>query len=113
MVMLSAIEGIGVAIAYPAYTALLVQVGPEAVRGRVIGCISTIRTIGVLTASFVVPGIYARDPALCFGLTSIVLVGGVLWLAVGLILDTRSGHRQPMAKPLLAVRPLAGSGEGP
>jgi MFS family permease len=109
MIMLSAVEGIGVAVAYPAYNALLVQVGPEAVRGRVIGVIGTVRTIGVMMASLLVPGLYAISPARCFQLTAAVLVAGVIWLAVSLIVD----RRRPAPTGWERGQPLAGSGEGP
>jgi multidrug resistance protein len=91
IIALAALDGVGVAIAYPAYTALLMQVGPEGVRGRVIGWIGTVRTIGVMTASLVVPAVYARSPAGCFNMTAAVLAAGVLWLAISLRLDARKG----------------------
>jgi multidrug resistance protein len=113
LILIGTVEGIGMAIAYPAYTSLLMQVGPEQVRGRVIGWIGAVRTIGIMVASFLVPGIYARDPVHCFGLTAAVLVGGAIWLAISLLIDGKR-ERQAAAKRVIpAVRPLAGNAEGP
>lgn len=106
MIGLSAIEGIGVAVAYPAHTTLLVQVGPEAVRGRVLGWIGATRTVGILMAALLMPAVYARDPRRCFAVTAAVLIAGVLWLAAGLLVDDGRRRRS-------AGLPLAGSPEGP
>lgn len=86
VLFLSVIDGIGFAFAYPAQNALTVLVSPEALRGRVIGLVSGISTLGALVGAVMTPPLLGKGPMWCFGVGGAVLFasGGALAVAVAI-----------------------------
>ncbi|MBC7545833.1 MAG: hypothetical protein H7338_24135, partial [Candidatus Sericytochromatia bacterium] len=88
------------------------QVAPEGQRGRMIGGISTLKTIGAMVAALLTPGLYSADPAACFGLTAAVLVAGVIGLGLALAIDERRQRRRAGPAACAAQSPLAAAADG-
>lgn len=82
---LSVTEGLGFAFAYPGQNALLIQTGPEAIRGRMIGLVSTVKTLAAVVGALLTPVLYAMSPYWCFGAMAVVHVVGILGLAIALM----------------------------
>ena len=91
LIILGVVEGIGFAFAYPAQSTMTVQIAPEALRGRVIGLVSSMSTIGALIGAMVTPLLYKNGPFWVFAVTSGLLVSTALILALA-ILASRSDH---------------------
>ncbi|MNY39779.1 Major Facilitator Superfamily protein [compost metagenome] len=85
VLLLSVIDGIGFAFAYPAQNALTVLVAPEALRGRVIGLVAGISTLGALVGAVLTPPLLGKGPLWAFG------VGGAVLFASGLVLAALVG----------------------
>ncbi|MNK41299.1 Bacillibactin exporter [compost metagenome] len=101
LLWLGVIEGIGFAFAYPAQSAMMVQIAPEALRGRVIGLITSMSTIGALIGAMGTPLLYKNSPFWVFATTSSVLFVSALILAFSLYLAR---------KPLPAESPVGVNG---
>ena len=86
LLLLGVVEGIGFAFAYPAQSAMMVQIAPEALRGRVIGLITSMSTIGALIGAMGTPMLYKHSPFQVFAVTSSVLFVAALLLALSLVL---------------------------
>lgn len=82
LLALGVIEGIGFAFAYPAQSAMMVQIAPEVLRGRIIGLITAMSTIGALIGAMTTPLLYQHGPFWVFATTSGLLVVTALLLAV-------------------------------
>jgi MFS family permease len=98
LLALCMVEGIGFAFAYPAQNALTIHAASPAMRGRVIGVVTAVKTFGALVGALATPWLYGISPLYCFGATSMVLLVGAVALALALAWD----HRQP---PLEAMVP--------
>jgi MFS family permease len=96
LLLLGVIEGIGFAFAYPAQSAMMVQIAPEALRGRVIGLITSMSTIGALIGAMGTPLLYKNSPFWVFAVTSSVLFVSALLLAFSLLLARRSRPPEPL-----------------
>lgn len=84
-----ALEGVGFAFAYPAANTLMVQAAPEAMRGRMIGAVTAIRTLGTLIGALLTPIWYAHGARPTFLGVGVVLLVGAATLALCLALDRR------------------------
>ncbi|MFP5502974.1 MAG: MFS transporter, partial [Candidatus Sericytochromatia bacterium] len=102
LLWLCVIEGIGFAFAYPALSTLNIQAGSQAVRGRIIGIVTALGTLGALVGALVMPGVYASDPKACFYLTAGCLFAGALVMIVLLALAGRQERRQGLVAPVAA-----------
>jgi MFS family permease len=76
------LEGIGFAFAYPAISALTLMVAPQNERGRIIGLVTSIRTLGALAGALVTPWLYEKNPHWCFDFTAFYLLMGVVVLGI-------------------------------
>lgn len=85
LLFLCLVEGIGFAFSYPAQNMLMIKVAPATMRGRVIGVVSAIKTLGALAGAILCPILYAMNPAWCFGVTALVLLVGAIGLAFSVI----------------------------
>lgn len=85
LLLLCLIEGIGFAFSYPAQSLLMVQAAPATMRGRVIGVVSAVKTLGALVGAIACPLLYAASPAWCFGVAGLVLLFGASGLAFSLM----------------------------
>lgn len=90
LLLLGVIEGIGFAFAYPAQSAMMVQIAPEALRGRIIGLVTSMSTIGALIGALGTPLLYKNSPFWVFAVTSSVLFVSALVLAFSLLLARKS-----------------------
>ena len=99
LIGVSLIEGFAVALSYPGQNALLVQVAPEHQRGRAIGGISSLRTIGAMVAALVVPSLFQVSPTDCFALAAAVLTVGAIGLGLSLLADEASQARRAASAP--------------
>lgn len=97
LLWLGVVEGIGFAFAYPAQSAMMVQVAPEALRGRVIGLITAMSTVGALFGAMLTPRLYEISPFWCFSVTSALLFVSALMLALTLFL---ARNPKPMTTPV-------------
>jgi DHA1 family multidrug resistance protein-like MFS transporter len=84
LLWLGVVEGIGFAFAYPAQSAMMVQLAPEALRGRVIGLITAMSTIGALIGAMLSPLLYKNSPFWVFAVTSSLLFFSALLLALSM-----------------------------
>lgn len=92
------LEGVGFAFSYPAANTLMVQAAPEAMRGRIIGLVTAIRTFGTLAGTLVTPWLYAHSVHATFWATSAVAFVGACGLAAALFLEQRrklTGRQTP------------------
>ncbi len=85
LVFLGVVEGIGFAFAYPAQSTMMIQIAPEALRGRVIGLVTSMSTIGALIGSVLTPILYKNSPFWVFAVTSGLLFATALLLALALV----------------------------
>lgn len=95
LLLLGVVDGIGFAFAYPAQNALMVAAAPEALRGRVIGLVTALGTVGSLVGVVVVPRLYPMGPLWVFGVTSLLLVG-----SAGVLASVRLGGSEAPAVPV-------------
>jgi MFS family permease len=100
LLVLCMIEGIGFAFAYPAQNALTIQAASPAMRGRVIGVVTAVKTFGALVGALATPWLYGVSPRYCFGATSLVLLVGAVVLALALFWE----HRQPPLEATVAAK---------
>ncbi len=87
LLLLGIIEGIGFAFAFPAQSAMMVQAAPEVLRGRVIGIVTAMSTIGALVGALVTPILYKIHPFWAFTTTASLLFVTALLLAASLRWD--------------------------
>lgn len=95
LLLLGVVEGIGFAFAYPAQSAMMVQIAPEALRGRIIGLVTSMSTIGALIGALGTPLLYKNSPFWVFAVTSAVLFVSALVLAFSLLLARRARPGEP------------------
>ncbi len=81
LILLGVVEGVGFAFAYPAQSSMMVMIAPEALRGRVIGLITAMSTIGALIGAMTTPILYKISPFWVFAVTSALLFVTALLLA--------------------------------
>jgi MFS family permease len=84
LLLLGVVEGIGFAFAYPAQSAMMIHVAPEALRGRVIGLITAMSTVGALIGAMLTPILYKHHPFWAFATTAGLLFVTALLLAFAL-----------------------------
>ncbi|MEB3284879.1 MAG: MFS transporter [Candidatus Sericytochromatia bacterium] len=89
------LEGVGFAFSYPAANTLMVQAAPETMRGRIIGLVTAIRTLGTLAGTLATPWLYAHSVPSTFWATSCVAFLGAAGLALGLFWERRSAPSSP------------------
>lgn len=92
-ILLSMIEGIGFAFSYPGQNALLIQVAPERLRGRTIGLIGTVRTVGAVVGSLVTPYLFAISAGACFGTSALIIAVGMAGLAIAIHRDQAPANK--------------------
>jgi len=95
LLLLGVVEGIGFAFAYPAQSAMMVQIAPEVLRGRIIGLVTSMSTIGALIGALGTPLLYKNSPFWVFAVTSSVLFVSALLLAFSLLLARRARPGEP------------------
>lgn len=95
VLFLSVIDGLGFAFAYPAQNALTVLVSPEALRGRVIGIVSGISTLGALVGAVVTPPLLGKGPLWCFGAGGAVLFASGVILAAAVAIEGQKSNLSP------------------
>ncbi|HEY9899326.1 MAG TPA: MFS transporter [Pantanalinema sp.] len=98
VLFLSVIDGIGFAFAYPAQNALTMLVSPEALRGRVIGLVAGISTLGALVGAVLTPPLLGRGPVWCFGAGGAVLFASGLVLAAAVSIEGKKTRLSPQAQ---------------
>lgn len=91
LIVLGIVEGMGFAFAYPAQSTMMVQLAPEVLRGRVIGLVSSMSTVGALIGAMATPHLYKNGPFWVFAVTSGLLVATALILAVTLWVSSKRG----------------------
>jgi DHA1 family multidrug resistance protein-like MFS transporter len=85
LIFLGVVEGIGFAFAYPAQSAMMVMIAPEALRGRVIGLITAMSTVGALIGAMLTPILYKNSPFWVFAVTAGLLFVTALMLALSVV----------------------------
>jgi MFS family permease len=83
------LEGVGFAFSYPAANTLMVQAAPEAMRGRIIGLVTALRTLGTLAGTLFTPWLYGQSVHATFLTTSAVAFVGAAGLAAALFWENR------------------------
>ena len=104
------LEGIGFAFAYPAQNTLTIHTSPDDMRGRVIGLVTAVKTLGTLVGALATPVLFTISPITAFGTTSVVLMLGAIALAVCMFIEDRARPPAPPAPPEPSARegaPLA------
>jgi DHA1 family multidrug resistance protein-like MFS transporter len=109
LLLLCMVEGIGFAFAYPAQNALTIHCAPEMMRGRVIGVVTAVKTLGALVGALATPWLYGISARYCFGAASLVLLVGAIVLALSLLLERRRppDAQVPSALPTRAPEGVA------
>ncbi|MNL40735.1 hypothetical protein D3C87_1631050 [compost metagenome] len=73
-------------------------VAPEALRGRVIGLVAGISTLGALIGAVLTPPLLGKAPIWCFGMGGAVLFASGLALAVAVAIDKSQARLSPQAQ---------------